>query len=88
MGHSINYTTCRNADIKKHLKRVLSTAYDPMETCCYHGNMNVHKDIICKDMSEAEEKIRSLDTGWYSDHAVRYKDGRKLMWLIKYEYHC
>lgn len=88
MGHSINWTTCGNADIKKHLKRVLSTAYDPQESSGYHGNMTVHRDIICKSEEEAEERIRQLDRGWYDDHAVRYKDGRKLRWLIKYEYHC
>lgn len=88
MGHSVNLTSCRNAELKKHLKRVLSTAYDPMESCSYHGNMTIHKDIICKSREEAEETIKKLDNGWYDDHAVRYKDGRKLYWLIKYEYHC
>lgn len=88
MGHSINWTTCGNADIKKHLKRVLSTAYDPQESSGYHGNMTIHRDVICKNEEEAKEFIRSHDRGLYSDHAVRYKDGRKLRWLIKYEYHC
>lgn len=88
MGHCINYTTCANKDIKKHLKRVLATAYDPQETCGYHGNMTIHDKVICKNREEAEKKIQEYDTGWYSDHAVRYKDGRKLMWLVKYEYHC
>ena len=88
MGHAINYTSCSNKDINRHLKRVLATAYDPMESSSYHGNMTVHKDIICKNRDEAEETIKRLDTGWYSDHAVRYRDGRRLTWLIKYEYHC
>lgn len=88
MGHAIRTTTCRNDDLKKTLKRHLATAYDPEEACGYHGNMTIHKDIICKNYDEACKKIEELDTGWYSDHAVRYKDGRKLMWLIKYEWHC
>lgn len=88
MGHAINFTSCRNGELKNHLKRVLATAYDPMESCGYHGNMTIHNDIICKNREEAEKKIEQLDRGWYDDHAVRYKDGRKLYWLIKYEYHC
>lgn len=88
MGHSINYFTCENADINKALKRHLSTAYDPQESSGYHGNMTVHKDIICKNREEAERMIERLDRGWYDDHAVRFKDGRKLKWLVKYEYHC
>lgn len=88
MGHSINYFSCANADLKKALKRRLTTAYDPEETSGYHGNMHIHKDIICKDYAEAVKTIERLDRGWYDDHAVRYKEGRKLFWLVKYEYHC
>ena len=88
MSHCINYVTCGNSEIKKTLKRIEATAFDPLETSCYHGNMTVHDKIICKNYEEAEEKIRQWDKGWYSDHAVRFKDGRKLTWLIKYEYHC
>jgi hypothetical protein len=29
-----------------------------------------------------------LDKGWYDDHAVRFRDGRKIFWLVKVEYHC
>ena len=87
MGHSINWFSCGNADLNKALKRYLATAYDPKESSGYHGNMHIHKDIICKDEAEAFKKISELDRGWYDDHAVRFKDGRKLMWLVKYEYH-
>ena len=75
-------------DINKALKRHLSTAYDPQESSGYHGNMTIHKDIICKNRDEAMQMIQRLDRGWYDDHAVRYKAGRKMMWLVKYEYHC
>ena len=88
MGHSINYFSCRNDELNRSLKRYLATAYDPMESSGYHGNMTIHKNIICEDRDEAEQKIKTLDNGWYSDHAVRYKEGRRLMWLVKYEYHC
>lgn len=88
MGHSINYFSCANADLNKAMKRYLATAYDPQESSGYHGNMHVHKNIICENYEEAEKMIQRLDRGWYDDHAVRFKDGRKLMWLVKYEYHC
>jgi hypothetical protein len=29
-----------------------------------------------------------LDKGWYDDHAVRFRDGRKIYWLVKIEWHC
>lgn len=88
MGHAIQWTTCANEDIHKCLKRCLATAYDPMETSSYHGDMTIHKQPICANEEEAREFIREHDTGWYSDHAVRFKDGRKYTWLIKYEWHC
>ena len=88
MGHSINYFSCGNSELSRCLKRHLATAYDPEESSGYHGNMHIHKDIICKNRDEAKQMIQRLDRGWYDDHAVRYKDGRKLMWLVKYEYHC
>jgi len=88
MGHSVNYFICGNSELKKSLKRYLATAYDPEESSSYHGNMTIHKDVIAKDYDDAMAKIEHFDVGWYSDHAVRYKDGRKYMWLVKYEYHC
>lgn len=86
--HSINYVTCGNNEIKKYIKWIEKTAFDPQESSRYHGDMTIHDKVICKDRDEAEEMIKKWDRGWYSDHAVRYKDGRKLTWLIKYEYHC
>lgn len=88
MGHSINYVTCENKGLKRCLKEIYATAFDPMETCSYHGNMTIHDKVLCKNLEEAEQKIREWDNGWYSDHAVRFKNGRKINWLIKYEYHC
>ena len=37
---------------------------------------------------EAMEKLASLDKGWYDDHAVMFRDGRKKFWLVKVEWHC
>lgn len=69
------------------LKDLNSFAYDPEETSGYHGNLKFHKDIVCKSREEAEEKIKQLDKGWYDDHAVMFKQGRKKFYLVKYEYH-
>ena len=89
MGHAIGYRSyhCSISE-KQILKDLNNFAYDPEETSGYHGNLKFHKDIVCKNREEAEEKLRSLDKGWYDDHAVFYKEGRKKFWLVKYEYHC
>lgn len=88
MGHSVNYITCPNGKIKEAIRHIERVAFDPHETSHYHGNMSIHKNIIAKNREEAEALIDKWDTGWYSDHAVRFKEGRKYTWLIKYEYHC
>lgn len=53
----------------------------------YHGQLAFHDDIICKDEDEARKTIKTLDRGFYDDHAVFYKDGRKKYWLVKIEFH-
>ena len=42
---------------------------------------------VCKNETEARAKIDEYDNGWYNQIAVKYKDGRKVMWLVKIEYH-
>ena len=46
------------------------------------------KDTVLKNRDEAERWIKLNDSGWYDNLAVKYKDGRKIMWLVKIEYHC
>ena len=89
MSHAIGYRTyhCSTSE-KQILKELNSFAYDPQETSSYHGNLKFHRDIVCKNEQEAREKIEQLDKGWYDDHAVFFKDGRKKFWLVKFEYHC
>ena len=89
MSHQIGYRTyhCSTPE-NKILKDLNSFAYDPQESSSYHGNLKFHRDIICKTAEEAKEKIKQLDKGWYDDHAVFFKDGRKKYWLVKYEFHC
>lgn len=89
MSHAIQYLDfhCSTSE-KQILKEVNAFAYDPQGSCGYHGDLTFHRDIICKNRDEAKAKIDQLDRGWYSDHAVFYKDGRKKMWLVKIEWHC
>ena len=89
MSHAIRYITfhCSTSE-KQILKELNRFAYDPQETSGYHGNLVFHKDIVCKDEDEARAMIEKLDKGWYDDHAVYYKDGRRKYWLVKVEWHC
>lgn len=40
-----------------------------------------------KNRAEALAAIEKMDRDWYDDHAVRYRDDRKIFWLVKVEYH-
>lgn len=89
MSHYIGYKVYHcSVSEKAILKDLNRFAYDPQETIGYHGNLTFHKDIVCKNEEEAHKKIESLDKGWYDDHAVMFKKGRKKYYLVKYEYHC
>ena len=90
MGHCIGYLDFQKSKTtpKKIMKKLEGFAYDPYESCGYHGNLKFHELPVYRNRDEAEEAIRQMDNGWYDDHAVVYKDGRKKMWLVKYEYHC
>ena len=70
------------------LKDIGSWAYDPQESSGYHGDLTFHKEPVYKNREEAEAAIEKFDRGWYSDHAVRFRDGRKIYWLVKIEWHC
>lgn len=69
------------------LKYVNKWAFDPRESSGYHGNLKFHESPVYSNREEAEKAIERLDRGWYDDHAVLYKEGRKLMWLVKVEWH-
>lgn len=88
MSHAIKYLTyhCSTSE-KQILKDINSFAYDPKENGGYHGDLTFHKEPVYKNIEEAEEAIRKFDKGQYSDHAVRYREGRKIFWLVKIEYH-
>ena len=89
MGHAIRYLDyhCSKSE-KAILKEINQFAYDPQESSGYHGGMVFHKDLVYKNRDEAKKAIEKLDKGWYDDHAVRYRDGRRIYWLVKVEWHC
>ena len=89
MSHAIRHISyhCSKSE-HAILKDINGFAYDPEESSGYHGNLKFHRDIICKDYDEAMTKLSELDKGWYDDHAVFYKEGRKKFWLVKVEWHC
>lgn len=88
--HEIGYLVYRKTQTtpKQILKKLNKFAFDPYETDHYHGNLHFHEKPVYKNAEEARKAIERLDNGWYDDHAVLYKEGRVLMWLVKYEYHC
>lgn len=89
MSHQIEYLDYHCSTTEKQILKDLNRfAYDPQETSSYHGNLKFHRDIVCANRAEAMKKVTELDKGWYDDHAVFYKDGRKKNWLVKVEFHC
>ena len=89
MGHQIGYRSyhCSTSE-KQILKDLNGFAYDPQETSGYHGNIKFYREPVYKTREEAEEAIRKMDKGWYDDYAVRFREGRRITWLVKCEWHC
>ena len=86
--HNIRYLTYHCSKSENQILRDIERfAYDPEETSSYHGNLKFHRNIICANSDEARDKIKELDSGWYDDHAVFFKEGRKKYWLVKVEWH-
>jgi hypothetical protein len=89
MSHCIEHLDyhCSTSE-KAILKDINRWAYDPQESSGYHGDLTFHKEPVYKNREEAMAAIKNFDRGWYSDHAVRYRNGRKIYWLVKVEWHC
>ena len=89
MSHAIRHLDyhCSTSE-KAILEEINSFAYDSQETMGYHGDLTFHREPVYKNRDEALKAIEKLDKGWYNDHAVRYRDGRKIYWLVKVEWHC
>lgn len=89
MSHAIRYLTY-HCSVSEHaiLKDLNGFAYDPQETNGYHGHMTFHREPVYRNEEEAMAAIEKLDKGWYDDHAVMFRVGRKKFWLVKVEWHC
>ena len=89
MSHAIRYLEypCRTPE-RQILKDINSFAYDPQETSGYHGDMTFHREPVYANREEAMAAIKKMDRGWYNDHSVRFRDGRRISWLCKVEWHC
>lgn len=71
--------------IQKECERIADSEGD------YTGQLSRgirYKDTVLKNLEEAKNWIALNDSGWYDNLAIKYKDGRKIMWLVKIEYHC
>lgn len=89
MSHAIRHLDYHcSVSEKAILKDINSFAYDPRETIGYHGDLTFHKEPVYKNREEAMAAIKKLERGRYNDHAVRYRNGRKIFWLVKVEWHC
>ena len=89
MSHAIRHLDYHCSVSKRQILRdINSFAYDPQETSGYHGDLTWHEDKVYANRDEAMAAIEKYDCGWYSDHAVRYRQSRKIFWLIKIEWHC
>ena len=89
MSHAIRYLTYHcSISQNQILKDINSFAYDPQESGGYHGNLKFQADPVYKNEDEARAAIEKLDKGWYDDWAVRFRQGRKIFWLVKVEWHC
>jgi hypothetical protein len=89
MSHAIRHLDYHcSVSEKAILRDINSFAYDREESSGYHGNLKFHAEPVYKNRDEAQKAIEKLDKGWYDDHAVRYRNGRKIYWLVKVEWHC
>ena len=46
------------------------------------------KDKVLKNRKEAEDWIKLNDVGWYHNLGIKFRDGTRIKWLVKIEYHC
>lgn len=74
MSHTIDYRVFDKGTTEREILKWLNTfAFDPQETGGYHSNLTFHKEVY-DNIEEAEKAIKKYDKGWYSDHAVLFRD--------------
>lgn len=86
--HAIEHLTFTNGTTKKKMQRVCDEIAT-RDGDYGHGVDPIRfNDAVMKNKNDAFVWLNTHDRGWYDCLAVRYKDGRKYMWLVKIEYHC
>lgn len=86
--HNIHHLTFPCKKTMGAIQKVCSKIAD--ENGDYKGQLKSgirFKDRVLSDRNAAERWIDENDSGWYDNLAIKYKDGRKIMWLVKIEYH-
>ena len=81
MGHAVDYiTVSKRSEIMKAADEYAFYNTDRGEnpSGTYHGNMHIHDRPICENYDDALSRLTEWDTGWYSDHAVQFKDKTSL----------
>lgn len=90
MAHNISYLdyhcSCSQRQIQKRLDDFVACE-DYKEGATGLPRPIRWIDHLCKNRDEALGYIESRDKGWYDCLAVKYKNGRKIYWLVKIEYH-
>lgn len=90
MAHNTRYLTYSSSVSQKAVQKRLDhfvSVEDEEEGAAGLPNPIRWIDHTCKNYDEAEEYIKSHDRGWYDCLAVKYKNGRRKLWLVKIEYH-
>jgi hypothetical protein len=90
MAHNIKYITYPSSVSQRAVSKKLDAfvaVEDAEEGAVGLPNPIRWIDYTCKNYVEAVEYIKSHDRGWYDCLAVKYKNGRRKLWLVKIEYH-
>lgn len=77
MGHAVDYIRVgKKEDILPTAQRYAAENVDRRENPAgsYHGHLTVHNTPICDSAQDAYDWIRSVDQGFYDDHAVQFRD--------------
>lgn len=83
--HHLEFTSRKGAKtIQKECARIADANGD------YKGQVSAIRfvDRVLKNRDEAEKWIEQNDRGWYDNLAIKFKDGGRVTWLVKIEYHC
>jgi len=87
--HAIEKWTFPTKTTKKQIEKACNQR--AIEDGDYHHGLDGgirFNDTVLPNIKAAEAWIEVNDRGWYDNLAIRFKEGRKIFWLVKFEYHC